>query len=116
MSQPSAIYLELSKALAARTTLSRRYGGKRRVICPIILGHSNGAEMVLVYQIAGDTSTGPLLAPQWKCLRLAELSDLAPSDLPWRSGQEHGRAQHCVRRVEHDVNPASPYRHSAYAR
>lgn len=112
---PSDTYRVLALALHARTPLACRYNGRDRVICPIILGHSDGEEMALVYQIAGHTSAGPLTQPQWKCLRLAGLSGLAIAEhARWISGRAHSQPQHCVAQVDYDLNSASPYapRHS----
>lgn len=113
-STPSATYRTLALALATRTPLSCRYGDRMRVICPIILGHGAGTEMALVFQIGGDTSRGPLRSPQWKCLRVAAIGDLAIADARWQSGRAHRHAQHCVDRVDYDINPDSRYapRHS----
>jgi hypothetical protein len=109
MAAPSDTYRILAYALESRTPLACSYGGHARVICPIILGHSGEEEMALVYQIAGRTSRGRLREPQWKCLALARLTDLAPADAPWISGRAHSQPQHCVTAVDYDINPASPY-------
>lgn len=110
MAKPSQIYIALALALESRTPLACRYGGHDRVICPIILGHRDeGAEMALVFQIAGRTSRGPLREPQWKCLRVAEISELALADATWSSGRAHSEPQHCVTAVDYDVEPASRY-------
>lgn len=109
MSAASITYRTLALALESRTPLACRYGGQPRVICPIILGHRGEEEMVLVFQIAGRTSRGPLREAQWKCLRVAGISDLALAEAEWHSGRAHREAQHCVVQVNYDVNPASPY-------
>ncbi|ODP36012.1 hypothetical protein [Sphingomonas turrisvirgatae] len=105
----SQSYLALALALESRTPLRCRYGGHERVICPIILGHRGGEEMALVYQVAGDTSGGPLAEPQWKCLRVSQVRDLALADAAWVSGRAHTQLQHCVATVDYDVDPASRY-------
>lgn len=115
MAAASDTYRALALALHTRTPLACRYNSHPRIICPIILGHSDGQETALVYQIAGHTSAGPLRQPQWKCLRLANLTDLAiAAGLKWIEGRAHTQPQHCVPDVDYDLNPASPYapRHS----
>jgi hypothetical protein len=106
---PSDTYIALALALESRSPLACRYGGHPRVICPIILGHREAEEMALVFQIAGRTSRGPLREAQWKCLRVAGITDLALADAAWSSGRAHSEPQHCVTTVDYDVNPASPY-------
>lgn len=106
---PSRIYRILAHALENRIPLACSYGGHERVICPILLGHGGEEEMALVFQIAGSTSRGRLREPQWKCLRLARLTDLAPAVAAWRSGRAHRHEQRCVTCVDYDINRTSPY-------
>ena len=42
-------------------------------------------------------------------LRLAEVTDIVLRDGPWHAGGSHSTAQHCMKMVEYDVNPSSPY-------
>ncbi|GAO40498.1 hypothetical protein SCH01S_48_01600 [Sphingomonas changbaiensis NBRC 104936] len=75
----------------------------------MILGQSGGDAVALVYQTGGETSRGPLGAPEWKCFRLTKLSGGEPSARPWQAGASHRQAQSCVRIVDYDANEASPY-------
>ena len=84
------------------------YQGHPRAICPIILGHTDGAEKALTYQFEGSGSQGPVRG-QWKCLTLSEVRDAEIIDGPWRSGRRHSQSQSCVKDVDLDVNPDSPY-------
>lgn len=107
--EPSDTYRLLAHALENHVALACSYNGHARVICPIILGHRNGEEVVLAFQVAGRTSGGPLREPEWKCLRIARMRDFALSDHGWSFGRAHGQAQHCVAQVDYDANPDSPY-------
>lgn len=110
MAAPSDTYRILALALHARQPLACTYNDQPRVICPIILGHSDGVEMALVYQVAGSTSAGPLRSPQWKCLALDRLSGIALAKAAqWIPGRAHNQPQHCVAQVDYDFDPASPY-------
>ncbi len=106
---PSDAYRLLAHALENRVALACSYGGHGRVICPIILGHRDGEEMLLAFQVAGTTSAGPLGEPQWKCLRVALMTDFELSDHSWHAGRAHSQAQHCVAQVDYDANPDSRY-------
>ena len=86
------------------------YGGYRRELCPIILGHSQGHEKALTFQFAGASRSGLPAACEWRCLLLAEVSDVELRDGPWFAGSRHTPKQRCVEVVDLDVNPASPYR------
>jgi hypothetical protein len=105
---PSRTYELFAEAMAARKPVVCMYQGHPRALCPIILGHTAGAEKALTWQFAGESSKGPVRG-QWKCLSLAEVDAAGIVDGPWRSGREHNRAQTCVRDVDLDVNPDSPY-------
>ena len=111
---PLSTYNALAWAIENRLPLACAYEGHHREICPIILGHSDGREKVLVYQTGGSTSRGPLRKPDWKCFEVSGIGDIEPLDGPWQIGGRHSQTQTCVRDVDYDVNEASPYdpRHS----
>ena len=106
----SAIYQLFYRAMAERRQVVCMYQGHPRALCPIILGHTDGREKSLVYQFAGGSSQGPGAAKGWKCLTLSEVGNAELIDGPWHGGDgPHGTAQSCVKVVDIDVNPDSPY-------
>lgn len=107
---PSPTYELFATAMAERKQVLCRYDGYRRELCPVILGHTEGAEVVLAFQFGGESSKGLPPAGQWKCLRLAKVTDARLRDGSWHAGAAHERPQHCVRTVDLDVNPSSPYK------
>jgi hypothetical protein len=107
---PSATYRLIAKAMAERKQVLCSYDGYPRELCPIVLGHSQGEEMALVYQFAGGSRSGLPSRGQWKCLRLAKMRDVRLRDGPWRTGSSHRLPQACVEVVDLDVNPVSPYK------
>ena len=60
-------------------------------------------------QFTGQSKSGLPRGGQWKCLRLAKISDVELREGPWRSGFRHDRRQACVEIVDLDADPASPY-------
>ena len=105
---PSRTYKLFAEAMAARKPVVCMYQGYPRALCPIILGHTDHAEKALIWQYEGSGSQGPVHG-QWKCLSLAKVSNTEMTDGPWRSGSKHGQKQSCVKDVDLDVNPDSPY-------
>jgi DNA replication and repair protein RecF len=106
---PSSTYELFRQAMADRRQIVCEYDGLRREICPTILGHSDKEEKALVFQFGGDTTDGPVRPPgQWKCLRLTAVGGAEFQEGPWRTGERHS-AQTCVKEVDFDVNPDSPY-------
>jgi hypothetical protein len=105
----SATYRLFAKAMKERKQIVCIYDGRPRELCPVILGHSDGQEKALTYQFGGSTSPGRRL-PQWRCIELADVADVQLRDGPWHSGDRHSQAQSCVKVVDLDVNPASPYK------
>lgn len=106
---PSPTYDLFAEAMAGRRQILCLYDGYPRELCPIILGHTKGQEVVLTYQFAGQSKKGLPPGGQWKCLRLSKVSNVQLRDGPWHAGVSHTRPQPCVEVVDLDVNPSSPY-------
>jgi hypothetical protein len=105
----SATYKLFEQAIRTRKQIACTYSGYRRELCPIILGHSQGEEKALTFQIGGDSKSGLPPDGEWRCLFLSKVERAALRDGPWKSGDSHTQPQGCVESVDLDVNPASPY-------
>ena len=106
----SATYELFLRAMRQRQQIACIYQGHRREICPILLGRTGLEEKSLAYQFAGGTSEGPIKpGGDWKCFRLADVRDVLLRDGPWIAGEGHSTRQTCMKMVEYDVNPDSPY-------
>src|SRR5262245_33232113 len=106
---PSATYRLFEQAMRERSPLACMYQGYRRAVCPIVLGHTDGEEKSLTWQFGGSGSKGPVHG-QWRCLTLAEVSDVQLTNGPWQtSSDSHMASQSCVKDVDLDMNPDSPY-------
>ena len=105
----SSAYEQIAEAMRTRKPMACVYDGRERAFCPIVLGHSQGQEKALVYQFAGSTSKGPLVAPEWKCFFVSKMHTIEIRHGTWRSGDLHRKPQSCVEIVDLDVNPSSPY-------
>jgi hypothetical protein len=106
---PSPVYALFRQAMAERKQIVCFYGGHRRELRSIILGHSRDEEKALTFQFGGDSSRGLPPGGEWRCLRLAAVSDVVLRDGRWHAGASHSRPQGCVETVDFDVNPSSPY-------
>ena len=107
---PSATYELFLRAMREKKQVTCLYQGRRRELCPILLGRTGLEESSLTFQFGGETSEGPIPPPgDWKCLKLAEVRDAKLRDGTWHAGGRHSAAQHCMKMVEYDVNPHSPY-------
>jgi hypothetical protein len=102
-------YALFEQALRGRKQIVCMYGGYRRELCPIILGHSEGQEKALTYQFGGSSRSGLPKGGEWRCLFLAKVSTVELRDGPWFAGSSHTQPQGCVEIVDLDVNPSSPY-------
>lgn len=103
---PSATYELFYRAMAGKKQLLCTYDGRIREVCPVILGHSGTEEKALVYQFGGETKSR---LPEWKCISLSKVTNVQLRDGPWHIGDRHNQRQTCVKNVDVDVNPASPY-------
>jgi len=96
--------------MAGRKQIVCVYGGYRRELCPIILGHSQGEEKALTYQFGGQSKSGLPPGGEWRCLWLSKVNDVQLRDGLWHAGSSHLKQQECVEIVDLDVNPSSPYK------
>jgi hypothetical protein len=106
---PSSTYKMFEQAMRSRQQVVCVYGGHRRELCPIILGHSQDQEKALTFQFGGGSTSGLPLGGEWRCLWLSKVSDVHLRDGPWLTGSSHSQPQGCVEHVDLDVNLASPY-------
>jgi hypothetical protein len=99
----SRIYEIVRDAVERKRVVTAIYHGCYREMCPNIIGWSNGHERALFYQFGGGSSSG--LGPDgsyqnWRCINLAELSDVKVRDGQWRIAANHSRKQTCVKTVD----------------
>jgi hypothetical protein len=98
----SPTYTLFRNAILGERQVVCRYGGRPRELCPHIIGTSkSGEEVVLAWQFAGESS-GRL--PQWRCLKLANVSDARVRDGRWHEGGSHRTEQTCVSDIDLDIN------------
>src|ERR1700758_5471937 len=99
---PSKAYARFREAILTEQQVVCIYDGRPRGLCPYIIGHNKiGEEVVLAWQFAGGSS-GRL--PQWRCLRLAHVSDAHARDGSWYEGSSHSTEQTCVSTIDLDIN------------
>ena len=106
---PSVAYEAFEQAMRRKKQIRCTYRGYLRELCPVILGHTEGQEKALTYQIGGGSRSGLPRGGEWRCLFLSEVSGVRLGDGPWRTGSSHSHEQKCVQDVDLDVNPVSPY-------
>ncbi|MBR0930510.1 hypothetical protein JQ561_28205 [Bradyrhizobium diazoefficiens] len=99
---PSRTYALFRNAILAEQQVTCVYEGRHRELCPHIIGTNKaGEEAVLTWQFAGESS-GPL--PQWRCLKLANVSNARARDGRWHEGSSHRSTQTCVKNIDIDIN------------
>jgi hypothetical protein len=102
MPKRSATYVLVRNAILREQQVVCTYEGRRRELCPHIIGTNKvGEEVVLAWQFAGDSS-GKL--PQWRCLRLTHIRDAHVRDGRWHEGGSHKTTQSCVTEIDVDIN------------
>ena len=99
---PSATYTLFRNAILAEQQVVCSYDDRTRELCPHIIGtNKTSEEVVLAWQFAG-MSSGPL--PQWRCLKLANVSNARVRDGRWHEGGSHKTTQACVSEIDLDIN------------
>jgi predicted DNA-binding transcriptional regulator YafY len=102
---PSEAFRLLHRAILERKQVTCTYGGFPRELCPVVLGHKADEAMLLAYQFGGKSHRA---LPEWRCFRVAEMTDIALRDGPWVADSQHRSTQTCVDSVTIDVNIAVP--------
>lgn len=104
----SPTFRKFRDAILKQEQITCIYNGRRREVCPHILGHTNGEEKALVFQFGGGSTSRLPQGGEWRCLRLADIKDAKPHAGRWYSGSRHRSAQRCVDSVYLDVNIEVP--------
>ncbi len=100
----STNYVLFREAILTEKQVTCLYGGKRRELCPVIIGHAKGEEKVLSYQFAGESTSRLPPGGKWRCLYLSRVTEARLRDGPWHEGSRHQSEQSCVADVDLDVN------------
>jgi hypothetical protein len=87
----SETYRVIRKAILNSKQVIATYGNHRREMCPHALGHgSNGEEMALFYQFAGQSGS-PLGAEgsseNWRCMKISNLSNVVTRSGAWHTAR-----------------------------
>jgi hypothetical protein len=99
---PSRAYTLFRNAIIAEQQVTCVYEGRYRELCPHIIGtDKSGGEAVLAWQFAGESS-GQL--PQWRCLKLSNVSGAQARDGRWHEGGSHRTTQTCIKNIDLDIN------------
>jgi hypothetical protein len=105
---PEQAHAQVRSAIVHRRPIAALYGGRRRLLCPHLLGWNQRRRFqVLCYQYGGDSVSG--LKPagasdNWRCLAVENLRDVELLDGPWQTAENHSRPQNCIDEVELDVD------------
>jgi hypothetical protein len=98
-----ANYDLIRSAVLNRNSLSAWYKGHLRLFSPFLLGTRAGDPHVLGYQFDGTSEKA--LAPEgspenWRCLRVAELTQVAAIPGIWHAAPKGKGHQHCIDKVD----------------
>jgi hypothetical protein len=100
------IYAMIREAIFNKDIIVARYHGYVREMCPHVIGKKNGRAQALLYQFAGESSSGlqPDGSPaNWRCLRVDELSNVSIKESlgAWHTASTYSAAvQKCVSEIE----------------
>ena len=99
------VYQTIRSAIQDRKQVVATYQGHVREMCPHVIGYGpTGIAQALFFQFAGGSSRGLPPGGMWRCLRLADLSDVETRNGEWHTGPRHSQPQTCVRQVDLEVD------------
>jgi hypothetical protein len=102
------VHAQVRAAIIHRRPIAALYRGRRRLLCPHLLGWNRlRRPQVLCYQYGGDSESG--LKPagasdNWRCLAVENLSQVELLDGPWQTAEKRSWPQTCIEEVELDVD------------
>jgi hypothetical protein len=105
-------HAQIRSAIVHRRPIAAVYRGRRRLLCPHLLGWNKQRRLqALCYQYGGDSESG--LQPvgssdNWRCLAVENLSQVELIDGTWQTAENHSRPQNCIEEVELDVDDFPP--------
>lgn len=101
-------HTQLRAAIVHRRPIAALYRGRKRLLCPHLLGWNRHRRLqVLCYQYGGDSQSGLQPAGEsdnWRCLAVENLSQVELLNGPWQTAENHSRPQTCIEEVELDVD------------
>jgi hypothetical protein len=104
-------HTQLRAAIIRRRPIAALYRGRRRLLCPHLLGCNRHRRLqVLCYQYGGDSESGLKqvgASDNWRCLAVENLSQVELLDGVWQTAENHSRPQTCIEEVELDVDDYS---------
>ena len=102
------VHAQVRAAIIHRRPIAALYRGRRRLLCPHLLGWNKHRRLqVLCYQYGGDSESGlkPAdAADNWRCLAVENLSQVELLDGPWQTAENRSRPQNCIEAIELDVD------------
>lgn len=98
------VYRILRDAILSKKQVRCVYRGLVREICPHVLGiGKDGAERVLSFQFAGQSSKGLPPGGDWRCMRIDEISNVTMHNGAWHTRDNNLQQQTCVADVDVEV-------------
>lgn len=103
----SSVYVLVRDAVVNKKIIKGLYEGHYREMCPHVIGFGpDRQEQALCYQFGGSSKSG--LAPpgsrsNWRCVRLAKLTNISSEPGDWHTATNHGKPQTCVADVDVEV-------------
>jgi len=100
------VYLMIREAVLNKQVVVATYKRRRRMMCPHVLGMTNGVPHALFYQFGGESESGlgaPGSSANWRCVLVNDLRDVQVIDGDWHTCTRHTRRQTCVRVIDVEV-------------
>jgi len=105
---PRQKYDLIHDAIERQVPISAVYQGRRRLLCPHVLGEdAGGKHQGLFYQFGGESGSRPIAADgspdNWRCLAIDKLTEIRVIGGQWHTAPNASRPQHCVKKIHVEV-------------
>lgn len=97
----------VKQAIKEKKQIHCQYSGKKRLLCPHLLGKKGGKEHGLFYQFDGSSVSGTIVhgsPSNWRCMAIAELTEIELLAGPWHTVANFDSAtQKCIEEIDEEV-------------
>ena len=91
------------EAVQRKLIVTATYQGRIRIMCPHVVGYKGGETNALFFQFAGESKSGLPPGGEWRCIHLAQLTNISIEPGEWHTAPDHSRPQTCVDQIIAEV-------------
>jgi hypothetical protein len=95
----------IKRAIKDKVQIHAKYNGHHRLMCPHLIGTKNGISHALFLQFGGGSESrlSPNPTENWRCIPVAELTEVAYFAGPFHTASNYSLHQSCVDKIDAQI-------------